>query len=661
MKTVIFFLLLVAALGPATLTAQDAADIHGSITGAYRFTDIKGREEKYKELFDLRSGFRIQDLSLYSGEGQKNRYFDSFFLTSSGMGGEPFSGGQFVIKKNKVYDLRVNYQQSYYYWNRNDLQPQPTGLLSSNIPVHGLMTNHDWSTVRKIGSVNLATYATTKLRFNFEYQQTSLEGQNATTRVLDYFGAPSTWGSFERADPYGVESSLNNHSHRATAGVSYSIRNWSFFYRAGYQWFDEDTPLQNMTSNERSINIDDTTAPKELLTQATWSNTRSLRTPVSEFSYNGRLSDRIRMRGGYTYYRFHGPFLDDGSFSGFARTTGTNVAPYSVTFHNQGSSAENSHVIDQGFTFEATPQFNIHTDYRYYRYDIDSNASYVGSTNGAAPTAGVNAWQWFQGTHTLDVALEFLPGRKIQLKPGIRLMKRDVTTTAPVDPFATKRSKIASPILTVYYSPSSKITLRGDIQNTTNGTPYTRISPRTDFNVRFVGRYQATSRISIEENLHTRTGEFSTSNFRSSIRSNSTNVGYRLNDKLSLLGGFTYDSFLATDSVTFLRGTPPLTATWRDQTVNRIWQAGFQAKPTKKLTLDFSGNYLRTTGVGEISGEPPTEGPMRWPYATGTAAYEFPHVGRLSIDLQRTYYIEEILKGDNFGANLLTIRWTREF
>jgi hypothetical protein len=33
----------------------------------------------------------------------------------------------------------------------------------------------------------------------------------------------------------------------------------------------------------------------------------------------------------------------------------------------------------------------------------------------------------------------------------------------------------------------------------------------------------------------------------------------------------------------------------------------------------------------------------------------------LSVDLQRTYYIEQIVTGNNFSANLLTIRWSREF
>ena len=142
---------------------------------------------------------------------------------------------------------------------------------------------------------------------------------------------------------------------------------------------------------------------------------------------------------------------------------------------------------------------------------------------------------------------------------------------------------------------------------------------------------------------------------------NATTLTFALNDRLSLFGGFGYDSFLATASITFLRGTAPLQATWRDQTVNRVWQAGLDVRPSKRFSVRMSGNYDRTTGVGEISGEPPLQGPLRWPMVTGTAAYDFGLPGRLSLELQRTYYIEEIMPGDNFGAKALSVRWTKDF
>jgi hypothetical protein len=52
---------------------------------------------------------------------------------------------------------------------------------------------------------------------------------------------------------------------------------------------------------------------------------------------------------------------------------------------------------------------------------------------------------------------------------------------------------------------------------------------------------------------------------------------------------------------------------------------------------------------------------MKWPLATVTVYGDIPRAGRLWIDLQRTYYVEELVPVNNFSANLLTLRFTRNF
>jgi len=249
------------------------------------------------------------------------------------------------------------------------------------------------------------------------------------------------------------------------------------------------------------------------------------------------------------------------------------------------------------------------------------------------------------------------------VRPGIRLVKRDITFEhdGQADAVAGRDSKLASPILSVYYAPASSLTFRGDVRNTTNGGPYTRITPRTDLGGRGIVRYTPVPEVSIENSYRFRNAAYSTTDFENRVRSNSTRVSWAVTDDWSVFGGFTYDSFLATASVQFLRGTPPLGAIWRDQTVNRVWEAGLSARPLPALRLELAGNYVRTTGLGEISDEPPTFGPLRWPLVTGTVSLDAGRAGTLSIDLQRTYYIEEILQGDNFSANILGLRWRVDF
>jgi len=96
--------------------------------------------------------------------------------------------------QEELYDLRVNFQQSHYYWNQNDGAALPTGAL-------GLTSNHDWATVRRIGSVNLLIHATDKLRFTFDYSHNARHGVNDTTRTMEYFGAPPEFSSYLRDNP----------------------------------------------------------------------------------------------------------------------------------------------------------------------------------------------------------------------------------------------------------------------------------------------------------------------------------------------------------------------------------------------------------------------------------------------------------------------------
>src|SRR2546425_7478969 len=146
MKTSLRFAIgtMAALLGAATLFGQDnpapitlgGLETQGSVTAGYRFLDTSGRREKYLELFNLKKGFRVNEFELFGQAPEKgNDYIDNYSITASGLGGDPFPGGQFSLSKKGLYDLRVNYRQSYYYWNRNDNQPNPGGLA-------GLSINH---------------------------------------------------------------------------------------------------------------------------------------------------------------------------------------------------------------------------------------------------------------------------------------------------------------------------------------------------------------------------------------------------------------------------------------------------------------------------------------------------------------------------------------
>ena len=664
MKTLLIATMLML---PGLLLAQDDAkpiviggfENTGSVTTGYRFTDVTGYRPKYQQLFDLNSGFRLLDFDLFGkAQGTDSRFADSYSLTVSGIGGEPFSGGQLTVRKNKLYDLRVNFRQSHYYFNQNDAAPLPNGL-------SGLTNNHNWATVRKMGSVNLLVHASENLRFSFEAYHNTRDGVTLTTRSLDYFGSSSTWGSFARADPYLMIAPLSETTERVTGGIDYTRAGWAFHYKVGYQRFQDAVNGVNAASPERSINVNDPTTAAELLSGASWIDSRKLTTPVSEFSYTGKINSRLEARGGYIFYRYQGPASLDTSYNGIARTNsgGTADGPYLVALSTQTNVTEPNNVVDQGFTYKVTEWWNLLLDYRYSRFTMDSSAQFR-SVNGTTVATGLSRNQWAVGTHTLDFNTAFTPSASLVVRAGVRLLKEDVEQLADgvVDPDTTRRIKTAWPIASVYYQPSKMLTIRGDVEEVNIGTSYTAITPHTDIGGRYSVRFRPTEKFYLEDSGVVRNRTLLQTSFHNNIRSNAVSANYEFNERATVFAGFSYDSIFADGVTNFLRGPAPITGvTLRDQNVDRVWQAGVKLSLTKRLGVNLTGNYVRSTGLAEIQGETPLYGPMKFPYATGSLYYDFPQFGRLAIQLQRTYYIEEIVPGNNFGAKLLTIAWTRAF
>jgi hypothetical protein len=179
---------------------------------------------------------------------------------------------------------------------------------------------------------------------------------------------------------------------------------------------------------------------------------------------------------------------------------------------------------------------------------------------------------------------------------------------------------------------------------------------------RFVVRFRPYERFYIEDVGVIRNRTQLASDFRSNIRTHATTFNFQFQPAWTVFAGFSYDSYFSSNYASFLRGPAPITnLSIRNQTVSRVWQGGVRATPIEHLELTFTGNFVRATGVGEFAGEPPWYGPLTFPYATAVVSYDVPRMGRLGIQLQRSYYSEEIVTSNNFGANLLTILYTRSF
>lgn len=307
--------------------------------------------------------------------------------------------------------------------------------------------------------------------------------------------------------------------------------------------------------------------------------------------------------------------------------------------------------------------WSVSADYRYSHQTSNGFGTFGSLFDGTTPATNRVITEWANNLSDLDVNMDFTPVGTLIIRPGIHLMKYDVErrTNGLIDPSVTKTIKTAWPEISFGYEPSKVISFRADIHSRTNGASYTAITPHTEVGGHAVVQFHPIAKFSVDDELNVSNGKFVDTDYRNVVRANAITASYALNERFSIFAGFTYENFFSQGQIVYLRGTPPLNDFLRDQEINRVWQGGVQVKPVKHFEARLSGNYDRSSGVGQISGEPPAYGPVTWPLITGTLAYDFPKAGRLSVDLQRTYYIQQIVTGNNFSGNLLTIRWTRGF
>lgn len=639
----------------------------GSITTGYRAVGVSGYWPSYQNLFGLNSGFRLLDFNVFGrAKPGTNSFADSYSIVTSGLGGEPWSTTQISVNKKDVYDLRASFRQSYYYVDPNAGAPTPSGL-------HGLLPNHNWATVRRMGSLNLLVHATNNLKFRLEYSRNTRDGAEDTTRVMDFFGSPSSWGGFARANPYYLVGDIGENTNRITAGMDYTLRSWTFHYTAGVQRFDDSFTGTNPFGNEQSINVDDSTTAKELLSVANWSDSRRLSTPVSEFSWNGKLAPKFKTSGSYIFQDYAGPAALAMSASGLARGSSTSIIqPYSFSDTSTARLREPNHLLEENFTWDGPSWISMEGSYRYTRLHVTSDALFSSIYNccGTALTAGgtvatgAQLNEWLIGMSTVGYDLVLTPVSKLFIRLGVQYMKRDVIyrTDGTPDPQATMRTKSVLPVLSASYEPNRIFSIRATVDELNNGSSYTRETPHTDIGSRIVTRIHPFDRLHIDNTTLMRTSKLLTVGYDSHVKNNSTTVTYDLAEHFSGFAGFSYNSFYSFAYADFLRGTAPITnVTMTDQEVERLWQAGFDVSPAKRVSLRFAGNFVRVNGQGVMMGEKPLYGPVTFPTASGALSYNLPRAGKLSVQLQRAYYLEQILTPNSFSAGVLLVEWTRSF
>ena len=236
------------------------------------------------------------------------------------------------------------------------------------------------------------------------------------------------------------------------------------------------------------------------------------------------------------------------------------LAPYSVTQSARARVIEPNNILSQGLTYHVYDWWSVDLDYRYSRFTSNSVGNFQSLFNGTTADDRGHRHRLAGRVERLDSQHGFHADARPGDSPGNSV--HEIRRRVPGKWRPRSRHLIAyqhsAAEISFGYEPSKLFSVRGDFHSTTNGASYTAITPHTQQGARFVVRFHPIEKLSIETEVSVANNKLLTTNFENNIRSEAITVSYSLDERFSIFGGFSYDSYFAQGNILYARGTAPL-------------------------------------------------------------------------------------------------------
>ncbi len=233
MRRVALLLGLTAGLAPTPARAVELPyTVKGDVAVGYRNVDVDGSDAKYREDYNYRSGFRLFDLNVdgVAKEPAATR-LDRFHLQIDTPGDEPVSTFRLTASDRTLYDFRVSFIRSKYYYAVPELWQEP---VAGDVRLDDL---HHFNTLRWNGAVDLTVRAPHLPTLFFGYRLYKVSG-GATSTVLIPAG-----------DTFVVNAPTDSVTNVGKVGTEFKALGTSVFlqqeYRRITRSFDQNGPPQS--------------------------------------------------------------------------------------------------------------------------------------------------------------------------------------------------------------------------------------------------------------------------------------------------------------------------------------------------------------------------------------------------------------------------------
>ena len=150
--------------------------VHSSIEMGYRSSNLSGLNPMYDTLVDLPTGPRLLN-ETFSMDSRDHRgeFFDSFFLTSCGWGGDPDNALRLRADKNKWYSFHGSFRRDRYVSNY-DLMGNPLNPSTSAPSIPVLDSPLEFDTTRRMTDVDLVLLPQSRVTFRLGYSHNNMTG-----------------------------------------------------------------------------------------------------------------------------------------------------------------------------------------------------------------------------------------------------------------------------------------------------------------------------------------------------------------------------------------------------------------------------------------------------------------------------------------------------
>jgi hypothetical protein len=640
----LFHLIPVASVHPEE-TGLDVGGFrwNGDVEVGYRFTDIDGNENTYKQYVNLQDGLKLFDLNVLGRRNEGTAVpVDYFRLNLTGIG-DPFPSGLLEVKKKATYDFLASYRQFKYYTAPEDLTLTP------------ITNNYSFDSTIGRGVLLLSVFPREDIKVNFGY--------NLVQRTGDAY-VPRPFYPVEKQD---LDERLNDFY----ISGNFPIGNVDFFIKQDYWNFknqdeiDGPYPSTIQTSGAQACiqchgvhhfapiacttcHTPGSAAGLPANHQTTFSPEKrdeSTGTYVSTIKAHTRLGERWELEGAFIY----------AHASTDADLTTTPV------FATSGSadSTANTYIAELGVSYLIIKDLIFHADFRYHNIDQD------GSANTDLFLGPLADSSFKQTAYTGTFQLEYVPRENLTLRGGYQVQHLDVTASPvhyapftggkkPSDTTSWNQGWVGS----VDWKPYKFLTVFGEYAGANISDPYTWISPENQTVGKVKIRYDTPIK-----NLGLRGSALWTrrtnpqQDYTRDVQDYTATATYQPIEALTMDFSYTYeritdgkDIVVNTDPFVILPNPSLAVGKVNFNSNAYIYSGGLSWDIYQGFGSGFRGSYAKTT----------ENNPQSFCDWMVSGWYKNKYVTPI-VSLERNRLVDNINPTNNFNAYLLTLSLKKEF